>query len=105
ECSGQCGSLRADRGFERAEALVDLFAAAPEVGLAFAGDPVRLAAFLAAHGKISFAQEGPQGGIDRPGARLVESVIPFLDRLDDLVPVHRAFFEQVEDERSEEDTS
>src|SRR2546430_4172841 len=101
EFSEQRGSLRADRGFERAEALLDLFAAAPEVGLAFAGDPVRLAAFLAAHGKISLAQQGPQGRIDRPGARLVESVIPFLDRLDDLVPVHRAFFEQVEDEAFE----
>src|SRR3989442_12652778 len=28
-------------------------------------------------------------------------MVPFLDRLDDLVPVHRAFFEQVQDETFE----
>src|SRR5439155_374108 len=101
EFSEQRGPLRADRRFEGAEALLDLLAAAPEVGLAFARDPVRLAAFLAAHGQISLPQEGAQRRIDRPGARLVESVVPFLDRLDDLVSVHRVFFEQVEDEAFE----
>src|SRR3989454_1395534 len=101
EFSEQRGSLRADRGFERAEALLDLFAAAPGVGPAFAGDPVRLAAFLAAHGKISFAQEGPQSGVDRPRARPLETPIPLPDRPVDLLPPHRAFFEQVEDEALE----
>src|SRR6266567_5667994 len=98
ELSEERGPLGPDRRFERAEAILDLFAAAPQIRLAFAGDPVRLAAFLSAHGEVSFAEEGPQGGIDGPGARLVEPVVAFLDRLDDLVPVHRAFLEQVEDE-------
>src|SRR5436309_12434730 len=52
EFSEQRGPLRADRGFERAKALLDLLAAAPEVRLAFAGNPVRLAPFLAAHGEV-----------------------------------------------------
>src|SRR5207245_6505651 len=93
---------RASRGRGRvregAEALLDLLAAAPEIRLALPGDPIRLAPVLAAQGEVSFAQEGPQGRIDRPGTRLVESMVPFLDRLDDLVAVHRAFLEQVQDE-------
>src|SRR3989441_11287953 len=101
EFSEQRGSLRADRGLERAKALLDLLAAAPKIRLAFARDPVRLDACPPPHRQVSLAQEGPQGGIDRPCARLVESVVPLLDRLDDLVPVHRAFFEQVEDEAFE----
>src|SRR5207253_6477202 len=34
-------------------------------------------------------------------ARLVEPVVAFLDRFDDLVPVHRTFLEQVQDEAFE----
>src|SRR3989442_656526 len=101
EFSEQRSSLGTDRGLEGAEALLNLLAAAPEVGLALTGDPVGLAAFLAAHGEVSFAQEGPQRRIDRPRTRLVESVVPFLERLDDLVAVHRAFLEEVQDETFE----
>src|SRR5205809_350451 len=88
-------------GLESAEALLKLLAAAPQVRLAFAGNPVGLATFLAAHGEVSFPQESPQGRIDGARTRLVEPVVPFLDRLDDLVPVHRAFLEQVQDETFE----
>src|SRR6266516_1398208 len=55
------GPFGPDRGLEGAEALLDFLAAAPQIRLAFAGDAVRLAAFLAAHGEVSFAEEGPQG--------------------------------------------
>src|SRR5947209_16135538 len=96
ELSEKGGSLRSDRGLERAEALLDLLATAPQVRPTLARDPVRLAPFLAAHGEVSFAEKGPQGGVDRARARLVEPVVPFLDRLDDLVPVNRAVFEQVQ---------
>src|SRR5437762_2401659 len=93
--------LRTDGGLESAEALLNLLAAAPQVRLAFAGNPVGLATFLAAHGEVSLPQESPQGRIDGARTRLVEPVVPFLDRLDDLVPVHRAFLEQVQDETFE----
>src|SRR5436190_62647 len=93
--------LRTDGGLESAAALVDSLLAAPQVLLVFAGIPVGLAAFLAAHGEVSFPQESPQGRIDGARTRLVEPVVPFLDRLDDLVPVHRAFLEQVQDETFE----
>src|SRR2546428_5212440 len=98
ELSEQRGSLGTDRGLEGAEALLDLLAAAPEIRLALPGDPIRLAPFLAAQGEVSFAQERPQGPIDRPGTRLVESMVPFLDRLDDLVAVHPAVLAPVQDE-------
>src|SRR2546430_4146555 len=101
ELSEQRGALRPDRGLEGTEALLDLFATTPQICLALAGDPVGLAAFLAAHGEISFSQESPQSRIDGPRTRLVETVVPFLDRLDDFVPVHRPFLEQVEDEAFE----
>src|SRR5207249_2429245 len=93
--------FRTDGGLESAEALLNLLAAAPQVRLAFAGNPVGLATFLAAHGEVSLPQESPQGRIDGARTRLVEPVVPFLDRLDDLVPVHRAFLEQVQDETFE----
>src|SRR2546430_11357445 len=98
ELSEQRGALRSNRRLEGTEALLDLFATTPQICLALAGDPVGLAAFLAAHGEISLSQESPQGRIDGPRTRLVETVVPFLDRFDDLVPVHRPFLEQVEDE-------
>src|SRR5256885_6234048 len=101
ELSEERGPFRTDRGLEGAEALLDLLAAAPQVRLAVAGDPICLAAFLAAHGEIPFPQESPERRIDRTGARLVEPVVAFLDRLDDLVPVHRTFLEQVQDEALE----
>src|SRR5207245_4809615 len=65
ELSEERGPLGPDRGLEGAEALLNLLATAPEVGLALAGDPVGLAPFLAAHGQISLSQEGPQGRIAR----------------------------------------
>src|SRR2546430_15259745 len=98
ELSEQRGALRSNRRLEGTEALLDLFATTPQICLALAGDPVSLAAFLAAHGEVSLSQESPQGRIDGPRTRLVETVVPFLDRLDDLVPVHRPFLEQAEDE-------
>src|SRR5207245_6769132 len=57
------GPLWPDRGLEGAETLLDLRSAAPQLRLHFAGDSVRLAPFLAAHGQVSFAEEGPPGGI------------------------------------------
>src|SRR3989441_6009299 len=68
ELSEERGPLGPDRGLKGAEALFDLFPTAPEIRLAFSGDAVRLAPFLATHGKVSFAKEGPQRRIDRPGA-------------------------------------
>src|SRR5437016_12334466 len=65
------------------------------------GDPRCLAAFLAAHGEIPFPEEGPERRIDGACARFVEPVVAFLDRFDDLVPVHRTFLEQVKDEAFE----
>src|SRR3989442_5195658 len=97
ELSEERRPFRPDRGLEGTETLFDLFPTTPQVRLAFAGNPVGLAAFLAAHGEVSFSQERPQGRIDGPCTRLVETVVPFLDRFDDLVPVHRPFLEQVED--------
>src|SRR5207244_8311787 len=101
ELSEEGGPFRTDRGLEGAEALIDLLAAAPQVRLALSGDPIRLAAFLAAHGEVPFPEEGPQRRIDGACARLVEPVVTFLDRLDDLVPVHRTFLEQVQYETFE----
>src|SRR5439155_27006829 len=51
ELSEEGGPFRTNRGLEGAEALLDLLAAAPQVRLALSGDPIRLAAFLAAHGE------------------------------------------------------
>src|SRR5207247_1862075 len=101
EFAEERGPLGSDRGLEGVETLLDLLTAAPQIRLALAGDSVRLAPFLAAHGEESLAKEGSQSRVDRARARLVEPVIPFLDRLDDLVPVHRAILEQVQDETLE----
>src|SRR6266571_5465753 len=101
ELSEERGPLRPDRGLEGAKPGLDLLAAAPKVRLAFARDAVRLAPFLAAHGQVSLAHEGLQGRVDGPGARLVEPVVASLDVLDDLIPMHRTFFEQVEDQTLE----
>src|SRR3989475_9664346 len=101
ELSEQGRPFRTDRGLEGAEALLDLLAAAPQVRLAVAGDPIRLAPVLAGHGEIPFPKEGPRRRLDGACARLVEPLVAFLDRLDDLVPMHRTFLEQVQDETLE----
>src|SRR5207302_3883177 len=83
ELSEQGGPFRTDRGLEGAEALLDLLAAAPQVRLALSGDPIRLAAFLAAHGQIPFPQEGPERRIDGACARFVEPVVAYRECIDD----------------------
>src|SRR6267143_214214 len=101
ELSEEGGPFRTDRGLEGAEALLDLLAAASKVRFAVAGDSIRLAAFLAAHGEVPFPEEAPHRRRVGARARLVEPVVAFLDRLDDLVPVHRTFLEQVKDQTLE----
>src|SRR5256886_13869508 len=66
ELSEQRGALRPDRGLEGTEALLDLFATTPQICLALAGDPVSLAAFLAAPREVPPSHESPPGPIDGP---------------------------------------